>query len=99
MQTLSIFVLTEIRKLLFYDMRFCLGLCLECCAELAHMNYMIYISQNLFFFPFSSMNIPGTVGIQQPRSVLSMEDLDNMEEEDVEGPEAKRPRTSYDDID
>ncbi|XP_071528295.1 ethanolamine-phosphate phospho-lyase-like [Panulirus ornatus] len=46
-----------------------------------------------------NMNIPGTVGIGQPRSVLSMEDLDNLEDDDVEGPEAKRPRTSYDDID
>ncbi|XP_042215151.1 ethanolamine-phosphate phospho-lyase-like isoform X3 [Homarus americanus] len=46
-----------------------------------------------------STGVAGSVGVRQPRSVLSMEDLDNLEEEDVEGPEAKRPRASYDDID
>lgn len=47
---------------------------------------------------------PGTVctnivDAQGSRSILSMEDLDRLKKENVEGPEAKRPRTSYDDID
>nr|XP_045592082.1 ethanolamine-phosphate phospho-lyase-like isoform X2 [Procambarus clarkii] len=44
---------------------------------------------------------PGSsnIDVQQSRPVLSTEDLDNLEEEDAERPQAKRPRTSYDDID
>lgn len=44
------------------------------------------------------IDIASNIVVPHPRSVLSMEDLENMSEE-LEGPEAKKARTSYDDID
>ncbi|XP_063848182.1 5-phosphohydroxy-L-lysine phospho-lyase-like isoform X1 [Scylla paramamosain] len=39
------------------------------------------------------------LGLERNQAVLSLEELERFDEEEVTGPEPKRPRTSYDDVD